>query len=553
MKSLLSQLRWLFTPQDKRKFIFIAMLMALSALLELAGIGVLLAAATVFLSPESSAGIAAADYLARLLPQFQPEIRIAAAIGAIGILLAAKNLFAFFIVRLQSRFIFAKRDEVAHRIYKRFLNADFESFSQLSPDYCFASFTRLNEVGNMVLLPLMQLFADILVVAILTIASVLMFPKVSISGILFMLFVAGVVQFLTRRINQKNGERLLEASLEENRLRQTGIAGEKSIKCAAKEEFFLEKFGRSYAKTGSLFCKLYAFGQIPRLALESASILLACAVFIVMLTNGIPKAEILLTFAVLTAVVGRILPALSRGYYNLTLIKQNLPQLSVICDILKNLPQEAPATGETADAGKDIEFKDVSFAYKNGPVIFEKFNLTIEKNSSLAIAGRSGRGKSTLIDLLLGLLIPSTGSISAGGTAISGNLPEWRKQIGIVPQTIFLQEGTVAENVAFGEKDIDRQRVVYALKMAGLENFSPDFELTAQGNLSGGQRQRIGIARALYKDIKLLILDEATSALDAETENAFCELLETLQGKITMIVISHRESTLACCSKRIDL
>ena len=272
-----------------------------------------------------------------------------------------------------------------------------------------------------------------------------------------------------------------------------------------------------------------------------------------MLTNGIPKAEILLTFAVLTAAVGRILPALSRGYYNLTLIKQNLPQLSVICDILKNLPQEAPATGETADAGKDIEFKDVSFAYKNGPVIFEKFNLTIEKNSSLAIAGRSGRGKSTLIDLLLGLLIPSTGSISAGGTAISGNLPEWRKQIGIVPQTIFLQEGTVAENVAFGEKDIDLQRVVYALKMAGLENFSPDFELTAQGNLSGGQRQRIGIARALYKDIKLLILDEATSALDAETENAFCELLETLQGKITMIVISHRESTLACCSKRINL
>lgn len=553
MKSFLSQLRWLFSPQDKRKFIFIAMLMSLSALLELAGLGVLLAAATVFLSPASAAGQTVTDFLDRLMPGIQPDIRIAATIGIIGILLTAKNLFAFFIIHIQSRFVFAKRNEMAHRIYQKLLHADFESFNQLSPDFCFNIFTRSSDICYQILLPCMQLLADIMAIAILAGTSIIMFPQVTIGGIIFMLLVTGAVQFMTHRVNRRNGELLLASSLEENRLRQAGIAGKKTIKCAAKEQFFLDKFDYSYAKTGRFSCKLYTLGQVPRLVLESASALLACGVFILMLSNGIPKAEILLTFAVLTAAVSRILPALSRGHYSLTIIRQYTPQLTVVCNILQNLPQEQQAAGECADAGEDIVFKDVSFAYKNGANVFDKLNLTIKKNSSLAIAGRSGRGKSTLIDLLLGLLIPSAGSITAGETAIFNNLPEWRKQIGIVPQTIFLLEASVAENVAFGEEKIDIPKVIYALKMAGLENLSPEFNITAQGNLSGGQRQRIGIARALYKDIKLLILDEATSALDTKTESAFCDLLKTLQGKITLIVISHRESTLECCAQRIDL
>lgn len=553
MKSLISKIRWLFKPQDKRKFIFIAVLMAFSALLELAGIGVLLGAATLFLAPESNAGKEFADLAFRIIPDISPDLAAGCAIAAIGILLAAKNIFAYLIVNIQSNFIFSKRNELAHRIFKRFLHADFESFNALSQDYCFGSFIRLNDVGNLILLPSMQLLADIMVIMILAAASVALFPAITLSGIAFMLIITGLTQFFTKRANRKNGEQFLLSSLKENRMRLAGIAGAKAVKCAAKEEFFQEKFDESYAEMSYYSSKLYTLGQLPRLVLESAAILLASGAFAIMLLLDIPKSEILLTFAVLTAAIGRILPALSRCHYNLTLVRQNMPQLDLVISILQTLPQEPEKTGKCADASQEIIFDNVTFAYKGKEAVLENFNLNIPPCSSLAIAGRSGRGKSTLTDILLGFLNPQSGKVTAGGEEIYSDLAGWRKQFGIVPQNIFLLEGTVAENVAFGEENPDLENVKAALKLAGLENFSPDTELTAAGNLSGGQRQRIGIARALYKNVKVLILDEATSALDAETENAFCDVLASLKGKVTLIVISHRESTLASCDRLLNL
>jgi ATP-binding cassette subfamily C protein len=266
-----------------------------------------------------------------------------------------------------------------------------------------------------------------------------------------------------------------------------------------------------------------------------------------------PHQEIMLTFAVLAAVVSRILPALSRCHYNMALIRQSQPMVDSICDILKNLREEPRPTGIAANASDTIELKNVSFTYKDGNTIFSNFNLTIEPDSSLAISGRSGRGKTTLIDLILGLLNPASGSICAGGIDIRNDLAAWRKQIGIVPQDIFIMEGSVAENIAFGSGNIDLEKVKTALEQSGLSDFSPDDQLTAKGNISGGQRQRIGIARALYQNAKILILDEATSALDSETENAFCEILQTLKGKKTLLFISHRESTLDACDKKLVL
>ena len=553
MKSFIDQLRWLFDPKDKRKFISITFLMALSALLELLGISILLGAAAVFLSPQSEIACRTSQIMAALLPGIPERYHIALAIAAIGILLAAKNIFAAWIVSLQSRFIFAKRNELAKRLFKTYLSADYETFSRLSNDYCFNSFNRLTEMGNLVLLPSMQVLADVMVIAILTFAAVYLYPVISLSGIGFMLLTALTVSTISGRANKKYGRQQLEYSLIESRMRQTGICGKKTISCAAKSNFFLEKFVVSHQNLNDIYRKLYNLGQLPRLSLESASVLLAGGVFAVMILLEVPHSEIMLTFAILTAVIGRILPAISRCHYNLTLIRQHIPLLESFCRDLRTIPSESAATGPAADAGNVIEFKELTFAYQGGEKIFDKFDLTIEPKTSLAIAGRSGRGKSTLVDLLLGLLKPSSGTISAGNIPINNDLDAWRKQIGIVPQNIFLLEGSVAENVAFGEENIDLDKVKNALQLAGLSDFAPEFELTAQGNLSGGQRQRIGIARALYHEVKILICDEATSALDAETENAFCEVLQELKGKVTLIVISHRESTLDACDRKIIL
>ena len=555
MASVTAQLRWLFSPRDKRRFVCIAFLMAISALLELLGIGILLGAATVFLSPESRTGEAVAAVLAALLPGVRESHRVAWAIGGIGILLTAKNAFALFISDLQGKFIFARRNELARRIFSGFLHADYESFSRLSPDVCFASIYRLNDMGSLVLMPMMQVLADVLVIGVLAVSAVALFPAITLSGITFMAAGAALVSAFTRRANRRCGEERLRNELEENKFRLAGIAGEKTIKCAAKEKYFLDAFSSAYERTNFLARKLYTLGQLPRLSLESAAVLLACSVFTVMVLLDVSVAEILLTFAVLTAAVSRLLPAMSRCHYNLTLIRQNYPLLGAVYSILRDIPEEPKPSGEAADAGQTIEIKEISFAYRGGDKIFDRFSMTISPGEAVAVTGRSGRGKSTLADLLLGLLQPSSGSISAGGKPISGDLPAWRKQIGYVPQNIFLLEGTIRDNVAFGEApdQVDEARVRAALRSAGLPEFSPDHPVSAQGNFSGGQRQRIGIARALYKEAKLLILDEATSALDAETERAFCEVLKGLRGKVTMLVISHRESAVSICDREIRL
>lgn len=553
MFSFINQLRWLFSPQDKRKFVFIALLMALSAMLELLGIGILLGAASVFLASDTPAGIKAAAILTRCMPGIPEKFQVVIAVSTIGILLMLKNLFALMVINIQAKFIFSKRNELAKRLYSSYLYADYESFSRLSPDYCFASFFRLNEIGNTILLPTMQVLADIMMIFTLSCAAVIMFPAITLLGTAFMVLIAGTVYFFSRRANDKFSRQMFQHTLEENRFCQAGITGEKTIKCAVKEDYFLRKFSQAHVNKNNFGCKLYTLGQLPRISLESASILLAAAVFIIMILLDYEKSQILFTFAILTAVIGRVLPALSRCHYNLTLIRQSLPQLESFTDILRDLPRETPGCDICADAAQTIKFQQLSFAYQGGSNIFDNFDLTIEPATSIAIAGKSGRGKSTLADLLLGLLKPTAGKITAGNTNIANNLPEWRKQIGIVPQNIFLLEGTVAENVAFGEENIDTDKVRKALSQAGLAGFSPEMTISGQGNLSGGQRQRIGIARALYHDAKLLILDEATSALDAETENDFCQVLKELHGKLTIIVISHRESTLNACDRKITL
>ena len=173
------------------------------------------------------------------------------------------------------------------------------------------------------------------------------------------------------------------------------------------------------------------------------------------------------------------------------------------------------------------------------------------------ISGRSGTGKTTLINLLATLFHPQGGRIKCGGTDISRNIPAWRKQLGFVPQNVFIFDGSLRENVALGcEKEkIDDAKVASALRDAQLANFAdtPEMMLNSHSGLSGGQRQRIGIARALYNDPAVLILDEATSALDAATETGFLKVLENLRGKVTIIVISHRKETLDICDKIISL
>ena len=179
------------------------------------------------------------------------------------------------------------------------------------------------------------------------------------------------------------------------------------------------------------------------------------------------------------------------------------------------------------------------------------------EGNGIVFTGPSGIGKSTLINLIAGLFIPESGKISISGTDIAQNYPKWREQIGFVPQNVFIFDGSLKENIALGiaPENINENRIREVLALAQLPEFAgkTDMQLNSASGLSGGQRQRIGIARALYRNPGVLILDEATSALDNKTETAFLQVLETLRGKTTVIIISHRKETLDICDRIIDL
>ena len=370
--------------------------------------------------------------------------------------------------------------------------------------------------------------------------------------LLLTVVLAWLITKLFQKRNQLLGEAYLHAEQEENKLRFNALLGMEQIKISGAEENFFNRFARSNSALCRRYAALYTLGQIPRLALESIALLLICAVFAILLFSGVPREEIVLIFTVITAAMARVLPALSRAHYSLTQLKQYGVLLDELMEQLTGLPQEnlEPSVPEI-DCSQDINVENLTFSYTKDKAVLNNFSCCIPARKLSGISGRSGTGKTTLINLLSSLFKADSGNIKVGKTDISSNIPAWRKQLGFVPQNVFIFDGTLRENVALGcdKAEIDDEKVKAVLRAAQLAEFAdtPDMMLSSRAGLSGGQRQRIGIARALYTSPQVLILDEATSALDTATETEFLKVLENLRGKVTIIVISHRPETLAVC------
>jgi ATP-binding cassette subfamily B protein len=254
----------------------------------------------------------------------------------------------------------------------------------------------------------------------------------------------------------------------------------------------------------------------------------------------------------------RLLPSVNRIYRSFNHILFYLPSLEVVHNNLIYEPEELG--DEPVQFQKQIEVRDLHFHFEEGKPILKGVNLQIKKGEKIGIVGESGSGKSTLLDLLVGLYKPVKGEILVDGVPISSkNVKSWRRKIGYIPQNIYLIDGTIAENVAFGE-EIDPDRVRRALEMANLLEF---LEKHHQGietrvgengvKLSGGQKQRVAIARALYNDPEILVLDEATSALDQETERKIMDEIYRVGENRTLIIVAHRLSTLDRCNRVVKL
>lgn len=372
--------------------------------------------------------------------------------------------------------------------------------------------------------------------------------------------VYGAIYLIVRRQQARLGRVRTRANQERYRVAGEAFGGIKDVKVLQREAAFVERFAPQSSRFSRAMAVNGAIAVLPRYLLETIAFGGILLIVVFSLQSGEGLSTILPTLSLYAFAGYRLMPALQQLFGAAASIRF---QRAALDELLEDLDQFVPNRRALANQTPlpfkhEIRVEEVTFRYAGAAnAALSGVSLTIPRNASIGLVGASGSGKTTLVDLLLGLYTPQGGQIEVDGVALDGStLPRWRKQVGYVPQHIFLCDDTIAHNIAFGipADEVDNERVERAARIAHLHDFVqtlPNAYGTVVGErgvrLSGGQRQRIGIARALYHDPEVLVMDEATSALDGATESAVMEAIRALAGQKTIVLIAHRLTTVEAC------
>lgn len=553
------KLSYIFSKRDKYKIALLLCIMVAGSFLELLGVAVFQPFVNIIMMPDS---IQENSYLARIYQMFgcstTESFLTVVALGII-VIYVVKNVYLWVEQDLILKFTYGVQQKLSTRLLTTYLAEPYTFHLNKNIAELQRSMQEDTTMFTQVLMHTLQLIAEVVVCVVL---GVYLFSvSNSITVVIVGLLILCVILFtkLTKRFTEELGK---QGQIYKGKLYQwvnQSLGGVKEVKVLNREEFFTS----SYKKYYRLYIKGVRINRLlsitPKYMVEAVCMTgLLIAIIIKLnfghgeLENFIPQ---LATFAVAAF---RLLPSVGRINEHVNNILYAVPSVDLIYGDLKGIEDYQEEKGE--EEGREWNFeraisaKHVTYAYPNTDTnVLEDANCVIPKGKTVAFIGSSGAGKTTMADIILGLLVPQRGKILVDDIDVFKNLTMWHHQIGYIPQVIYLSDDTIRNNIAFGihEDQINEEAVKTALKKAQLAEFVdtlPDGLDTIVGDrgvrLSGGQRQRIGIARALYHDPEILVLDEATSALDNETETAVMEAIESLQGSKTMIIIAHRLTTI---------
>lgn len=457
--------------------------------------------------------------------------------------------------------------EIADRLYTHYLKQDWlfhaaGSSAQLTKQIS----NETTRITSLILLPLMQMNARIALAVFMGIAFFTYDPKIAIIGLMIFGFAYFILYKTVRKYLQRNGTVISNVLKKRFRLMNEGFGGIKDVLLLGRETDFIKRFNQTGHVLAYSQGTNTALAQVPRYFMELISFGAMIALVLYLITSHNGNLGTVLPLLSVYALAGlKLLPAFQQIYSSLALVKGNIAAFESIQQDLKcsmTFTEKKHDNYENVKKyfriKKIITIENITFTYpgKIKPTLNE-LNINIPVNSVIGIVGQSGSGKSTLIDIILGLIIPQQGKIKIDNEIISvDNRRAWQNTIGFVPQNIFLSEGSLADNIAFGipEADIDLEKVNKTISLTHMDEFVQSLENgihTTVGErgmqLSGGQRQRIGIARALYHDAEVLVFDEATSALDGITEKLIMEAIHDFRNKKTIIMIAHRIKTVQKC------
>ena len=455
--------------------------------------------------------------------------------------------------------------EIADRLYEFYMQQDWQfhasgSSAQLTKQVT----TEASRISIGIVQPLMQMNAKVVLAVVISVSVIAYDPMIAILGLAVFLLAYLILYRLVRQRLFVNGQILSSIATDRFRLMNEGFGGIKDVLLLDRSHDFVERFHQS----GKVFARAegtnIALSQVPRYFIEliAFGVMIFLVLVLIKLHAG-NLGEVLPILAFYALAAFKLLPALQQIYSNISQIKGHTAAFEAIKDDLQQSFNHQDTVEKQADTvqielKKVITLKDIKFSYPSNSILaVDGVSFVIPVNSVVGIVGSSGSGKTTLIDLLLGLLTPVSGSIYVDKTSITtSNKRAWQKLLGFVPQSIFLSEGSIAENIAFGlpARDIDMTQVHKAVNLAHLTEMVAELsdgvhtKVGERGvQISGGQRQRIGIARALYHKAEILVFDEATSALDGITEKIVMDAIHEFSGKKTIIMIAHRLKTVEKC------
>lgn len=468
---------------------------------------------------------------------------------------------------VMTRLSYATGADFSIDIYRRTLYQDYSvHVARNSSEVINGIITKTNTVISSVINPILNLVSSgFLLIGIVTaLFAIDVFVALTASlgfGTLYL-----VVYRYTRRRLKENSQCIADQSTQVIKSLQEGLGGIRDVLIDGSQQFYCDLYRRADLPFRRASGNNIFIGSSPKFIMEALGMALIAGLAFVMTKQAGGVVTALPILAALALGAQRLLPALQQAYYAYSSLKGSKSSFEDVLELLDQpLPLHAKQTKiKRMSFEKEICFKGLGFKYtKDSPWVLNNINLSIVKGSRVGFKGVTGSGKSTLIDVTMGLLSPTEGELCIDNKAVTEkNRREWQEHIAHVPQNIFLSDNSIEENIAFGteKQQIDHTRVKKAAKEAQISDLIdgwPQGYKTYVGErgirLSGGQRQRIGIARALYKQADVLILDEATSALDTETESAVMDAIEGLDRNLTILIIAHRLSTLEGCEQIIDL
>ena len=570
MKSIF-QIFNIFTKQQLRYCGFIVLAMIVGAMLEAVGIGAILPLISLMGQPDFLILHPEIGHTAEALGIVSHTQFIMFCAGCLIVLYLIKNAYMAWETKLQIDFSMRNQIKFSTELMNNYLCKGY----LFHLDHNSATLLRNVNAGGQVIYSAMLIATFTLLTELITAFTIWLmlvvvdaFTAVVVAGIMGAMMY-GIIKAFRRNIS-KQAKIQNDFAAGYIKCVNQGLGAIKETKVMRKEKYFLEEFSRTYQQYGEANRKYLFINQLPRMIIETMVVSGLLVMIVAKLAMGSTPEQIVPLLGVLALAAFRLMPSANRIVNLFNTIKFQQPLFYELYPELMDIKERQESRKESYYLSvqpklkfeKSIQVNKLRFAYPEGREdVLRDVSFSIGKGDFAGIIGPSGAGKTTFVDILLGLLKPSDGNIKVDGQDIFDNIRSWQANLAYVPQSIYLIDGSVKENIALGvaPENIDNARIEKSLHMAELYDFVSDLpegmetRVGERGvKLSGGQRQRIGIARALYQQPEVLILDEATSALDNDTEKSITDTILKLKGQITIIAIAHRLSTLAECDYKVE-